>query len=405
MIIHKGFKYRLDPTPQQKQLLLQHGGNTRFLWNSLLSNNIEYYKEEGKFNFGHVMITSLPSLKEEHDFLKLSFSQSLQTVGRQLNDTLTIFLKERKTNKNIGFPKFKKKSIEHDSFHCPQRWKTEKRYVKIPKIGKVKWIKHRSLRGRPKSITITQDGDQWYCSVLCEITIKEKPKKDKNIVGIDVGLKDFAVLSDGEVIRRQRFTKDNEKRLATEQRRLSRKEKGSQNRAKQRKVVQKVHRKIRNSRKDFLHKTTHRMTAKYDGFCLEDLNIKGMMKNGKLSKSIGDASWSEFKRQLEYKSLWNWKHFIQIGRWFPSTKTCSSCGGEQSMNLKDRIYECKSCGFVMNRDLNAAVNILNEGLNTLGHRGINACGDGKVHAILDSKNPKRQVAVDEAETKNMRITV
>ena len=398
MIVHKGFKYRLDPNHEQKQLLLQHGGNTRFLWNNLLANNIEYYKEEGKFNFSYVMITSLPSLKEEYDFLKLSCSQSLQTIGRQLDTALRDSFK-----KTRGFPKFKKKSLERDSFHCPQRWKIEKRYIKVPKIGKIPWIKHRPLRGRPKSITITQDGDQWFCSVLCEITIKKKPKKDKNIVGIDVGLKDFAVLSDGEVIRRHRFTKDNEKRLATEQRRLSRKEKGSQNRTKQRRIVQRIHRKIRNSRKDFLHKTTYRMTAKYDGFCLEDLNVSGMMKNGKLSKSIADASWFEFKRQLEYKSLWSWKHFIQIDRWFPSTKTCSSCGEKRSMELKDRMYICKRCGSVIDRDLNAAVNIVNEGLRTLGHRGINVCGDGKVHVSLAM--PDCQVAVAEAETKNIQITV
>ena len=397
MIVYKGFKYRLDPTPEQKRTLLQHGGNTRFLWNILLSNNIEYYKKKRKFNFGHVMITSLPKLKEEYEFLKFSSAKSLQTVGRQLDTALRDSFKKTK-----AFPKFKKKSLEQDSFHCPQDWKQNKRYIKVPKIGKIPWIKHRPLRGRPKSITITQDGDQWYCSVLCEISIKEKPKKGKNIVGIDVGLKDFAVLSDGEVIKRRRFTKDNEKRLAKEQKRLSRKERGSQNRTKQRRIVQRVHRKIRNSRKDFLHKTTHRMISKYDGFCLEDLNVSGMMKNGKLSKSIADASWSEFKRQLEYKSLWNWKHFIQVDRWFPSTKTCSSCGGRRSMELKERIYECK-CGFIINRDLNAAVNILNEGLRTLGYRGINVCGDGKVHDGLAM--PDLQVAVAEAETKNIRITV
>ena len=147
MIIHKGFKYRLDPTPVQKQMLLQHGGNARFLWNSLLSDNIEYYKKEKKFNFGHAMITSLPFLKEENKFLKLSVAQSLQTIGRQLDTAL-----RDSFNKTKGFPKFKKKSLERDSFHCPQGWKTEKRYIKVPKIGKIPWIKHRPLRGRCLSI-------------------------------------------------------------------------------------------------------------------------------------------------------------------------------------------------------------------------------------------------------------
>jgi len=398
MIIHKGFKYRLKPTCEQKQLLLQHAGNTRFLWNNLLANNIEYYQKEKKFNFGHVMITSLPSLKEDYEFLKLSFSQSLQTVGRQLNEALTRFLKDKG---KFGFPNFKKKSLERDSFHCPQKWKLYKRSVQIPKIGKINWKKHRKLQGKPKSITITQNGDQWFCSVLCEVSIKEKPKKDKNLVGIDVGLKDFAVLSDGNVIKRQRITKKYEDKLTKEQRRLSLKKKGSQNRTKQKRVVQKTHRKIKNSRIDFLHKATHYIISKYDGFCLEDLNVSGMMKNGKLAKSIADASWYEFKRQLEYKSLWNSKHFIQVDQWFPSTKTCSSCGGKQKMELSDRVYKCE-CGFICDRDLNAAVNILKEGLNTLGHREINACGDGKVHESLAM--PDCQVTVDEARKKNLSIS-
>ena len=398
MIIHKGFKYRLSPNDEQKQLLLQHAGNARFLWNNLLEKNIEYYKEEKKFNFGHVMITSLPSLKEEYDFLKLSGSQSLQTVGRQLDAALKDSFKKTK-----GFPKFKQKSKNRDSFCCYQRWKQDKKWIKIPKIGKVKWTKHRPLHGRPKSITITQDGSDWYCSVLCEIDIKEKPFKDDNIVGIDVGLKDFAVLSDGEVIKRRRFTKDNEEKLSKEQRRLSRKEKGSQNRIKQKVKVQKAHKKIRNSRLDFLHKSTHYMINKYDGFCLENLNVKGMMKNHKLAKSIGDASWGEFVRQLSYKSLWNHKYFIQIDRWFPSTKACSECGSIQNMDLDERTYECHDCGSIMNRDLNAAKNILYEGLkNTLGHRGINVCGDGKVHAFSDSLNQKLQVTVAEAEKRSFK---
>ena len=391
MIIHKGFKYRLKPTMEQKKHLLQHAGNTRFLWNHLLSENINYYKEEGKFNFSHVMITSLPKLKEEHEFLKLSVAQSLQTVGRQLDKALRDSFKKIK-----GFPKFKKKLLERDSFHCPQKWGLHRKDVQIPKLGKVQWIKHRALQGKPKSITITQDGNHWYCSVLCEVEIKERENKPDNIVGIDVGLKEFAVLSDGEVIHNERITKKYEDKLSKEQRELSRKVKGSQNRYKQRRVVQNIHRSIRNSRRDFLHKTTHNMITKYDGFCLENLNTKGMMKNHKLSKSIADASWHEFKRQLEYKSLWNFKHFVEIDRWFASTKTCSSCGNEQDLLLSDRMYECE-CGLSLDRDLNASMNILSKGLDTLGQRGINVCGDEKVHAILDSMNPERQVIVDEAE--------
>ena len=218
MKILKGFKYRLTPTEYQTNMLRQHAGNTRFIWNYFLSNNIDDYKEEGKFNFGHAMITSLPKLKEEFEFLKLSFSQSLQTVGRQLDQTLKRFLKEHKSNPKVGFPVFKKKALERDSFHCPQKWYVCKSFVQIPKIGKVKWIKHRNLQGKPKSITITQDGDHWYCSVLCEVKVKEQDFKEDNLVGIDVGLKDFAMFSDGDKIKRERFTNKYKKKLAKVQR-------------------------------------------------------------------------------------------------------------------------------------------------------------------------------------------
>jgi len=367
MKVYKGFKYRLNPTEYQHNALKQHAGNTRFLWNHLLSENIEYYKKEKKFNFGYVMITSLPKLKKEFDFLNLSFSQSLQSVGRQLNQTLSRFLKEHKSNPKIGFPVFKKKSLEKDSFHCPQKWYVCKSFVQIPKIGKVKWIKHRNMEGKPKSITITQDGDHWYCSVLCEVIVKEKKFEKDNLVGIDVGLKNFAMFSDGDKIKRERFIKKYEKELTKAQRKLSKKVNGSNNKQKQRKKVQAVHRKIRNSRKDFLNKATHYITTKYDGVCLESLNVKGMMKNHKLSKSIGDASWFEFKRQLQYKCSWNFKHFIEIDQWFPSSKLCSSegCGiVNKDLTLKDRIWTC-ICGIKHNRDLNAAINILREGKKIL----------------------------------------
>jgi len=194
MIVNKGFKYKIKPTENQLKNILQQGGNSRFLWNKLLEINMNKYKEEGKFNFSYSMVMDIPRLKEEFPFLKESFSQSLQTVGRQLNTALCNFLKERKTNKNIGFPVFKSKSKENDSFHCPQKWGLYKNCVQIPKIGKVQWIKHRPLQGKPKSITISQDGNDWYCSVLCEVNIKDKELKKDNIVGIDVGLKDFAIL-------------------------------------------------------------------------------------------------------------------------------------------------------------------------------------------------------------------
>jgi len=369
MLVQRGFKYKLEPTEEQKQQLLQQGGNARFVWNYFLGDNIKYYEKTKKFKFAHEMTISLPKLKKEYEFLKLSFSQSLQTVARQLDRALKDSFKTEK-----GFPNFKQKNLLSDSFSCPQKWNLNKNNISIPKIGKVQWIKHRPLQGKPKSITITQDGDKWFCSVLCEYEIKEKPKKDKNIVGIDVGLKEFAVLSDKTVIPNPRHTKNNEKKLKREQRKLSRKRKRSRNQLKQRLKVRKIHSKIKNSRQDFLHKTTSNIITKYDGVVLEDLNIKGMVKNRKLAKAISDVGWSEFKRQLKYKCLWNFKHFIEIDRFAPTSKTCSSCGNVQDMPLSKRMYDCPLCGLSIDRDFNASLNIQRIGINTLGRREIEACG-------------------------------
>jgi len=388
MLIQKGFKYRLYPTEEQEKLLLQHGGNTRFLWNLFLEQNIEEYKKNRKFLWYYDLANSLPKLKEEHEFLKHSFSQSLQQTARHFDKALKDFLKIEERN----FPTFKKKNLYNDSFTCPQKYRLSYSYVFIPKIGEVRWIKHRPLQGKPKKITISQEGDKWYCSVLCEYEKEEKPKQSDNLVGIDLGLKSFAVLSNGKTIKNIRTLKKYEKKLKKESRKLSRKEKCSNNRFKQRLKVSKIHTKIKNIRKDFLHKTTYSIAKNYDGIVLENLNVKGMMRNHNLSKAISDVSWSEFKRQLEYKCRWNDKHFVVIDRFEPTTKVCSDCGCIKEMKLSDRVFECEDCGLILDRDYNAAINILKLGckqldishknidfnssfFNRLGHSRIYACGE------------------------------
>jgi len=377
MLIQRGYKYRILPTKEQEESLLKCGGNVRFLWNYALRTNQDYYKETGKFKFYYELAVSLPKLKEEYPFLKESFSQSLQMVLRQFDKALKDSFKKEK-----GFPSFKKKMLLNDSFSCPQSWRLGKGFVFIPKIGEVKWIKHRAMKGKPKSITISQDGVKWYCSVLCEYSINDKEKEFDNVVGCDVGLKEFATLSDGVVISNPMHIKKYEKELTKEQRKLSKKQKGGKNKFKQRLKVRKIQNKIRDTRKDFLHKTSSLITKNYDGICLEDLNIKGMMKNHCLAKSIGDVSWAEFNRQLEYKSKWGFKHYIKIDRFFPSSKTCSNCGHVQDMPLSKRVFNCPNCGISIDRDKNASINIRNIGLNTLGHSGINACEDGSLELSL-----------------------
>ena len=401
MLIHKGFKYRLYPTPEQESQLLQQAGNTRFLWNKLLESNLKTYEETKKFQFSHEMIVSIPKLKEEFEFLKLSFSQSLQQVGRQLDKALKDTFKKTK-----GFPKFKKRR-NRDSFTVPQKFACNKKNVKLPKIGKVKWVLHRNWEGNPKFLTVSRDGNQWYCSITCEVNLPEKQLPNiencqDNIVGIDVGLKEFATLSDTTVISNPRHLNKKLKKLKREQRWLSRKTKGSNNRIKQIEKVQVVQRKVRNTRKDFLHKITSNMIAKYSGVVLEDLNIRGMMKNSKLARHISDVGWYEFARQLEYKSLWNAKHFIKIDRWYASSKICNGCGSKKvDLKLSDRIYVCEDCGNIVDRDFNASTNIRDEGIRiliskyktTVGHTGSNACGEDKVHVFPEKE---KQVVFVEA---------
>lgn len=364
MLLQRGYKYKILPNKEQVKALLQCGGNARFLWNYAVKVNQDYYKKTGKFIFYYELSASLPKLKEKFPFLKESFAQSLQTVLLHFDKALKDSFKKQK-----GFPSFKKKMLLNDSFTCPQRWRLEKDFIFIPKIGEVKWIKHRAMKGKPKSITISQDGNNWYCSVLCEYFISDKEKEINNIIGCDVGLKEFVTLSDGTIISNPRHIKKYEKRLIKEQKKLSKKQKGGKNRFKQRLKVRKIQNKIRNVRKDFLHKTTNSIAKNYGGVVVETLNIKGMMKNHSLAKSIVDVSWSEFNRQLEYKCKWNFKHYIKIDRFYPSSKTCSNCGHIQKMLLSNRIFNCMDCGISIDRDLNAAINIRKKGLSTLGHSG------------------------------------
>ncbi len=377
MLIQRGYKYRILPTKEQEGSLLQCGGNTRFLWNYAIKINQDYYKENGKFKFYHELAVSLPTLKEEYPFLKESFSQSLQMVLRQFDRALKDYFKKEK-----GFPSFKKKMLLNDSFTCPQKWRLGKGFVFIPKIGEVKWVKHRTMRGKPKSITISQDGNKWYCSVLCEYTVPDRAKKCDSVVGCDVGLKEFATLSDGNIISNPKHIKKYEKKLVKEQRKLSKKQKGGKNRFKQRLKVREIQNKIRDTRKDFLHKTSNSIAKNYDGIIVEDLNVKGMMKNHHFAKSIGDVSWSEFNRQLEYKCKWEFKHYLKIGRFEPTSKTCSNCGYVQEMPLSKRVFNCPDCGISIDRDLNASLNIRNIGLDTVGHTEIYACRDGSIELSL-----------------------
>ena len=365
MKINKAFKYRLNPTKVQVLLLSQAGGNTRFVWNYFLDQNINRHAMSGKFNFRYEMQEQLPLLKEALEFLEEgSHSQSLQMICKQLDTALVDSFKNGK-----GFPKFKSKSSLDDSFTINQKFKIGKSYIYIPKIGKVPMVKHRAILGKMKSITVSQDGDQWYVSinVIQKVKVKDVQVKPERSVALDRGITKYAVLSDGNEIKNPKVLSKYESQIKKRQRKLSKKEKGSRNRLKAQKNLRKIHRKVRNIRVDFLHKQSSDMIAKYDCLIMEDLAVSNMVKNHKLAKSISDCSWSEFERQLRYKLAWTGKSYVEIDRFFPSSKKCCRCGSKKSdLSLDDRVYVCKSCNLKIDRDLNASINIYNEGMRLLG---------------------------------------
>jgi putative transposase len=240
--------------------------------------------------------------------------------------------------------------------------------VKLPKIKKpIRFRTGKLPEGKILSGNLSQDGNHWYVTITTEqesLELVLTPDYNTTI-GIDLGLSNLITLSNGSIIQNHRFLKKSENKLKRRQRKLVKSKKGSNNYKKKQQRLFVVHRKIRNQRKDYIHKTTTSIIAKYSVICIEDLNTKGMMKNHKLAKSISDVAWHELMRQLMYKAHWNGRNLVKIGRFEASTKTCSDCGHKKDMKLADRTYDCDNCGLVMDRDINAAINIKNWGYNKL----------------------------------------
>jgi len=300
----------------------------------------------------------LTELKQKPEFVWLNESnaQSLQQSLRDLDAAYSHFF-----NDGARFPAFKKKR-DRQSFRVPQYFAVdvENGCLQIPKMRPIKTIFHRKPEGIPKNVTISMNpSSKYFASVLCEIEKDIKPKRKGKKIGIDLGLKSFLVASDGERVESPKFLRTSKDKLKHLQRQLSRKKKGSQNRNKARIKVARIYEKITNQRVDFLHKLSHRLVSENQAIFAEDLNVKGIMANHHLAKSVSDSGWGEFIRQLRYKSEWNGVLFGQIDRFFPSSKRCNACGWiNESLTLNDREWDCKDCGSIIDRDLNAAQNIL-----------------------------------------------
>ena len=355
----KSYKYKIKPNEEQIVLLNKHFGSIRFAYNFFLNERKKEYETNKQSLNYYNNAKSLTELKkqEEYSWLNEINSQSLQVSLKHLDDAYNGFFKKR-----TKFPKFKSKHTRN-SFKVPQFVKLENGKLRIPKFKEpIDIILHRTFTGKIKQATISKTPtNEYFVSILVETEHKKLEKTGKS-VGIDLGLKDFVITSEGYKYKNNRYTKTYAKLLKEHQQHLSRKIKGSNRYQKQKLKVAKIHKRITNSRTDNLHKVSTDLIRKYDLIVLEDLNIKGMIKNHKLSKHISDASWSKFVEFLTYKAEWNDKKIVKIDRFFPSSKTCNCCGYiNQNLKLDMREWTCPSCKVKLDRDLNASINILNEG--------------------------------------------
>jgi putative transposase len=374
MLINRAYRYELKPNIAQRILLAKHAGAAGFTYNWGLSQRIASYEKDKSYTNAIEQHRILNSLKEEsfpwmYEVSKCAPQEALRDLDRAFQN----FFRTIKQGKKIGFPKFKRKGI-HDHFRLTGTIKVNKKSVQLPRLGVIRLKEETQVEGRILSTTISRQADRWYVSLTVELELPmPKPIEGKKI-GLDLGLTAFITTSDGEKISAPKPLKQSTKKLGRLSRQHSRKRKGSNNRKKSALRLARAHRKISNQRMDFHHKLSTQLAKTKSTIVVEDLDVKSMQQERRLSKGIADAGWGGFLQMLEYKSKWYGAQLIQAPQYYPSSKICSSChdiAGHMPLHIRN--WQCEKCGSSHDRDINAAKNLLN--LSTESSSGIYACRD------------------------------
>ena len=351
-------------------------GCVRFIYNRMLADKIKYYKETKK----DLQITPA-QYKMEFEWLKEV--DSLALANAQLN--LQLAYKNFFSKKHSGFPKFKSKKENRSTYTTNNQnnsIRIEKGKIKLPKVGYVKIIQHRPMEGKIKSVTIEKTPtEKYYASILVENENQVQEVELEKFIGLDFSMHDLYVTSEGEKANYPKFFRKNEKKLSRAYRKFSRRKLGSQNRNKARLKVCKIHERIAFQRKDFLHKKSYHLAEDYDAVCIETLNMRAMSRQLKFGKSVIDNSYGKFQKMLDYKLYFRGKKLVKINKYYPSSQLCNNCGykNPKTKNLSLREWDCPKCGTHHDRDINAAINIREEGKRTVGYTGSNACGESVRH--------------------------